>query len=216
MMELGFIAKGGGEEEEDDVPKGLLIRKLGVANWGAWDGGMCGGEGPNWLFPLTATESTRFERCDKCAARMTFILQIYAPIDEIEGAFHRDLCVFFCNSCRLAKCARLQLPRENDFYAKDSVDETEEVSSDVVGRLAVYVESETGVKYDDEEEEDDDDDEDDEGGKSLPAVPSQSPPDSHKCNVCGAPTTTRCSACKSVYYCEYSNVPAPRTTTEGN
>lgn len=196
-MELGFTVDRARIKRDSDAPKGLLVRKLGISNWNAWDGGICGGAGPIWLYPPSVDELTRIETCDKCKAKMTFILQIYAPIDEIDGAFHRDLCVYFCNACRLARCVRAQLPRVNDFYAADSTEEEnyEFIDESDEKRMAVYVESEYGVKYEDDEE-DDEEEEEEEGDETSKVKTSQG------CKVCGAPTTTRCSACKSVYYCE--------------
>ncbi|OTF71754.1 programmed cell death protein 2-like protein, partial [Euroglyphus maynei] len=64
--------------------------------------------------------------CPKCQKTMRFILQLYAPIESNEQAFHRHLFVFGCG--RQEQCAnqfivfRCQLPRTNEFYSYDPPD----------------------------------------------------------------------------------------------
>lgn len=55
---------------------------------------------------------------------MTFLLQIYCPLDdECEFHFHRTLFVFICqnSSCSDVKVFRSQLARENLYYEYDPV-----------------------------------------------------------------------------------------------
>nr|XP_046911423.1 programmed cell death protein 2-like [Dermatophagoides farinae]XP_046911424.1 programmed cell death protein 2-like [Dermatophagoides farinae] len=64
--------------------------------------------------------------CRKCQKTMRFILQLYAPIESNEQAFHRQLFVFGCG--RQEQCSnqflvfRCQLPRTNQFYSHDPPD----------------------------------------------------------------------------------------------
>lgn len=55
------------------------------------------------------------------------ITQIYCPIDEVSGAFHRAIYLFCCKNrqCLNAgsvKCYRVQLPRANKFYCFEPAD----------------------------------------------------------------------------------------------
>ncbi|CAK4073940.1 unnamed protein product [Aphanomyces euteiches] len=101
-VELGFL---GDKQEHLGGP------------FGDWDGGKVGGK-PVWLNPNLHAEI----KCSKCAKNMSFLLQIYCPLDEPEHAFHRSLYVFVCrtNDCPQlghARAFRCQLPQENPFYA---------------------------------------------------------------------------------------------------
>jgi pre-rRNA-processing protein TSR4 len=88
-------------------------------NWRDWDGGKVGGK-PVWLDPLHIPPPERL-RCQYCDMPMTFLLQLYCPLDEFEGAFHRALYVFICRKKKCVdsgsmKCFRCQLPKANEFY----------------------------------------------------------------------------------------------------
>uniref|UniRef100_A0A2M4BST4 Putative pcdc2/rp-8 programmed cell death protein 2 n=1 Tax=Anopheles marajoara TaxID=58244 RepID=A0A2M4BST4_9DIPT len=72
--------------------------------------------------------------CTRCDKPLAFLCQVYAPIEENAGCFHRVLYVFVCISAscesdgngRTIKVLRSQLPRRNAFYAYDPPDETVE------------------------------------------------------------------------------------------
>ena len=88
-------------------------------NWREWDGGKIGGQ-PVWLDPVHLP-SPHDLACVHCGSPMTFVLQIYCPLDEITHAFHRSMYVFVCRkkSCvenGSVKCLRCQLPKLNQFY----------------------------------------------------------------------------------------------------
>jgi hypothetical protein len=110
-------------------------------NWSEWDGGKVGGS-PHWLVRppenISAEESITLEYptneatflCPKCDDKMSFILQIYAPLDDEDEdgsvrGFHRSLFVFCCTSklCpfdnQSVRVIRQQLRRKNPFYAHD-------------------------------------------------------------------------------------------------
>lgn len=73
---------------------------------------------PAWLRP----DSIPSIECESCARSMTFLLQIYAPVAEFEGAFHRSLLVFTCLHCRcFIRAFRTQLPLINEFYGTESL-----------------------------------------------------------------------------------------------
>ncbi|RHY30012.1 hypothetical protein DYB32_004687 [Aphanomyces invadans] len=67
--------------------------------YGDWDGGKVGGS-PVWLHPNTHVDV----KCNGCDKSMSFLLQIYCPLDHPDQAFHRSLYLF---CCRTSDCARL-------------------------------------------------------------------------------------------------------------
>ena len=88
-------------------------------NWREWDGGKIGGR-PVWLDPVHLPSPTDLA-CTLCECPMTFVLQIYCPLDDIKDAFHRSLYVFVCRKKACVengsvKCIRCQLPKLNEFY----------------------------------------------------------------------------------------------------
>lgn len=92
---------------------------------------------PAWLDPInipTGLDSC----CGICGNPLQFLIQVYAPIEEKDDAFHRTLSVFMCPSMaclqqdqieqrklpmekpsRSLKVFRCQLARENPFYPVD-------------------------------------------------------------------------------------------------
>ncbi|KAM9978795.1 hypothetical protein ACTFIY_012555 [Dictyostelium cf. discoideum] len=60
--------------------------------------------------------------CEKCSKQVSFLMQIYAPIDEKEESFHRMIHIFCCKDprCRYYIAIRTQLPQINDFYPIDA------------------------------------------------------------------------------------------------
>ncbi|SCM19439.1 conserved Plasmodium protein, unknown function [Plasmodium chabaudi adami] len=71
---------------------------------------------PYWLDRINLPEEDNF-KCIICNELLSFLLQIYAPIDNIGHCFHRCLYLFVCFKCGdQVKCFRTQLPRNNPFY----------------------------------------------------------------------------------------------------
>ncbi|EUD65197.1 hypothetical protein C922_04326 [Plasmodium inui San Antonio 1] len=71
---------------------------------------------PFWLDRINLLSQKEFH-CFLCSKLMSFLLQVYAPIDKFQHCFHRCLYVFICLSCgNQVKCFRTQLPRNNPFY----------------------------------------------------------------------------------------------------
>ncbi|KAJ0398039.1 hypothetical protein ATCC90586_005238 [Pythium insidiosum] len=110
-VELGFVAK-----VEQPLDAKLLHDS---SDWGEWDGGLVGGK-PRWLNPK-AVPSRDTLSCLACSKPLSFLLQIYCPLDDQPDAFHRSLYVFCCREAGCAKQSqarvfRCQLPRENPFY----------------------------------------------------------------------------------------------------
>jgi pre-rRNA-processing protein TSR4 len=92
-VELGFVSKM-------DAP---LDAKLlhDNSDWSTWDGGLVGGK-PRWLSAAGVPASERLA-CSECATPLSFLLQIYCPLDDQPDAFHRSLYVF---CCRKPGCSR--------------------------------------------------------------------------------------------------------------
>ena len=84
---------------------------------------------PAWLIPEKFPTECDLS-CDACGKGLTFILQIYAPVDEEPSAFHRTISIFFCPSCGdQFKAFRAQLPFDNLFYPKQAADPKRDFST---------------------------------------------------------------------------------------
>ncbi|CAD2088079.1 conserved Plasmodium protein, unknown function [Plasmodium vinckei lentum] len=101
---LGYIKKGKRPNELNNT-KGIekkFVSKIGGR--------------PYWLDRINLPEEDNF-KCIICNELLSFLLQIYAPIDNIGHCFHRCLYLFVCFKCGdQVKCFRTQLPRNNPFY----------------------------------------------------------------------------------------------------
>ncbi|OQR92846.1 programmed cell death protein 2 [Achlya hypogyna] len=122
------------DDDDDDYLEGDAEIELGFVSdfvvgeshlggaFANWDGGKVGGL-PVWLDP-----NTQLEVPCVCEKNMSFLLQIYCPLDAPAAAFHRSLYVFCCRTkgCPKlghARAFRIQLPRENPFYSDKEEDE---------------------------------------------------------------------------------------------
>mmetsp|Transcript_20114 Transcript_20114/g.26101 ORF Transcript_20114/g.26101 Transcript_20114/m.26101 type:complete len:412 (+) Transcript_20114:79-1314(+) len=124
-IELGYAVS----LEEAELTAETILTHSNPA-WLDWDGGIVGGK-PSWLSPLTCTNAKKTQKdsidsllkCRACGSSLSFLLQVYAPKDGIEQAFHRSLYVFVCRnkpSCvrsgKGVQVLRAQLCRQNKFY----------------------------------------------------------------------------------------------------
>ncbi|CAN8024848.1 hypothetical protein HPB47_000012 [Ixodes persulcatus] len=90
---------------------------------------------PAWLHLKNIPDGERLS-CQNCGEPCAFLLQVYAPIDDVDSAFHRTLFVFVCvapgclnkNKTGSFIILRSQLPRINSFYEQEPPIETEEGS----------------------------------------------------------------------------------------
>jgi len=75
---------------------------------------------PKWL----ALEGFPQPTCTKCSNPLKFVLQVYAPLEEIKEAYYRTLYLFVCNQeeCRnkdhSVRIFRNQLAFENKYYTE--------------------------------------------------------------------------------------------------
>lgn len=85
---------------------------------------------PAWLSLENIPDYDRL-KCATCNKTVTFLCQIYAPIEEDPANFHRTVYVFACRTptCNLKnksenfKVLRDSLPRRNKFYSYDPPEE---------------------------------------------------------------------------------------------
>ena len=183
-----------------------------------------GGEAP-WLFPPRPLPPHEL-KCPACGGDVAFLAAVYAPADDVnEGAFHRDVVVCVCvsrtcheaNTPRRALCVRMQLPRTNKWYAEDGSAPVRRPTFEApatgtllapplchaVGVVVGGGEDEASKTDGDVDEENDEEDEEVET-KHAPAASAllEKPiTTSGSCEVCRAPSTTRCSQCHRAFYC---------------
>ncbi|CAD5122451.1 unnamed protein product [Dimorphilus gyrociliatus] len=89
---------------------------------------------PSWL-ALKGIPECKDILCEYCEEPCSFLLQLYAPIEDRDDCFHRTLFVFVCrnNECSRPNTngnfvvLRCQLPQKNEFYSESPlVNEDEE------------------------------------------------------------------------------------------
>jgi pre-rRNA-processing protein TSR4 len=111
-VHLGFVESIQDEEQ---------LARVGhrSANFDLWDGGQVGGC-PSFLNPQHLPMEEIRCQSDDCTTPMSFLCQLYAPVDEmVERAFHRSLYVFGCRHCQAIRVLRCQLPQDNPYYPSD-------------------------------------------------------------------------------------------------
>ncbi|GAW79302.1 hypothetical protein, conserved [Plasmodium gonderi] len=113
---LGYIKEKGEKNELHNKEK---INKKFISK--------VGGK-PFWLDRVNVHPEKDFH-CVICNNLMSFLLQIYAPIENVGNCFHRCIYLFICLPCgNQIKCFRTQLPRNNPFY-NYNLEGAEETSS---------------------------------------------------------------------------------------
>ena len=93
-VQLGFLEP----YEIDDFPGGFKVDNNLFYNKHTeeWDGGKVGGW-PIWLNPNLPDSKTQLA-CKFCEAQLSFLLQVYCPLDDVEDAYHRALYLFCCRN----------------------------------------------------------------------------------------------------------------------
>lgn len=88
---------------------------------------------PTWLVPLENKISPSFFKCS-CGKNLTFLLQIYSPLEDNINCFHRILYVFFCSKCwktkDIVKVLRLQLKENSSFYKGEKIINKDAIEND--------------------------------------------------------------------------------------
>ena len=79
---------------------------------------------PVWLLPLSNNIDESFFICS-CGDYLSFLLQIYSPLEDRNNSFHRMLYVFFCQKCwkkkDLVKVLRINLPEKSSIYDGEDI-----------------------------------------------------------------------------------------------
>jgi pre-rRNA-processing protein TSR4 len=75
---------------------------------------------PVWLLPPDIDL-----KCLSCSNFMTFLIQIYCPLENMKHCFHRSLYIFFCKNCwrnnNTIKVFRTQASSSSYFYKEDQL-----------------------------------------------------------------------------------------------
>lgn len=136
---------------------------------------------PAWLDPVHILENSQIQ-CPQCNLPMTFLLQIYAPLDPrdqdpgaSDATYHRTLFLFCCKkgSCHSSSklcylLFRCQIPCVNDYY-QDMSQEVEETEEQVWKEDTLKKFEQKFGHY--------------------------------TCEICGMKAGSRCGSCKIVRYC---------------
>lgn len=135
--ELGFVIEY--KRDAKKVDCNLFYNR----NWQDWDGGKVGGR-PIWLNPVDLPDLAKQQTCGVCDSPLSFILQIYSPVDDVEEAFHRALYLFCCRNkdCvdkSSVRCLRAQLPKKNPFYSLDPQSEEDAEGKGKGSKVALCV-----------------------------------------------------------------------------
>ena len=79
---------------------------------------------PIWLLPLKNNISLDFFKCS-CGKILSFLLQLYCPLEKKKNCFHRMIYVFYCNKCwkykNFVKVLRLNLPENSSFFKGENI-----------------------------------------------------------------------------------------------
>ena len=79
---------------------------------------------PVWLLPLSNNLDESFFICS-CGEYLSFLLQLYSPLEEKNNSFHRMIYVFFCQKCwkkfDLVKVLRINLPEKSSYYDGEEI-----------------------------------------------------------------------------------------------
>ena len=79
---------------------------------------------PVWLLPLSNNIDESFFICS-CGENLSFLLQLYSPLEDKNNCYHRMLYVFFCQKCwkkkDLVKVIRMNLPEKSTYYDGEEI-----------------------------------------------------------------------------------------------
>eukprot|EP01101_Sappina_pedata_P007148 TRINITY_DN3729_c0_g1_i1.p1 TRINITY_DN3729_c0_g1~~TRINITY_DN3729_c0_g1_i1.p1 ORF type:complete len:409 (+),score=161.12 TRINITY_DN3729_c0_g1_i1:149-1375(+) len=121
------------------VQLGFLSKMEAVSSYPFLFPSKVGGK-PIWLNPQTLPTPS-WLICTSCKKPLPLLLQVYAPLEEFDHAYHRTLFVFCCKSGSCLKkgtgikVLRSQLPKENAFYPAEDIDEEDDEARETALRL---------------------------------------------------------------------------------
>ena len=86
---------------------------------------------PAWL-ALKPVPKADDLKCGKCGKVCVFLMQVYAPVEDLAMCFHRTVFIFICRDPTCSShndnsnfvVLRCQLPRGNDFYSLEPPDDS--------------------------------------------------------------------------------------------
>lgn len=88
---------------------------------------------PVWLMPLSKNIPESFFTCS-CGEDLSFLLQLYSPLEDKPNSFHRMLYIFFCQKCwrkkDLVKVLRINLPEESSYYNGEEILDINKITND--------------------------------------------------------------------------------------
>ena len=88
---------------------------------------------PVWLLPLPDNIDESFFTCS-CGENLSFLLQIYSPLEDKDNCYHRMIYVFFCQKCwknkDLVKVLRINLPEKSTFYDGEEILNIKKITDD--------------------------------------------------------------------------------------
>ena len=88
---------------------------------------------PVWLLPLSNNIDESFFICS-CGDYLSFLLQLYSPLEEKNNCFHRMIYVFFCKKCwkkkDLVKVLRINLPEKSSYYDGEEILDLNKIIND--------------------------------------------------------------------------------------
>ena len=74
---------------------------------------------PVWLLPLSNNIDESFFICS-CGDYLSFLLQLYSPLEDKSNSFHRMIYIFFCPKCwkkrDIVKVLRINLPEKSTYF----------------------------------------------------------------------------------------------------
>jgi len=93
---------------------------------------------PSWLNPKDLPDVNKI-LCKNCSNICVFLLQLSAPIEEDESAFHRMIFVFICTNTACYKddvspfvILRCSLPKNNEFYSSEAPDYASDEAAKII------------------------------------------------------------------------------------
>ena len=88
---------------------------------------------PVWLLPLSNNIDESFFTCS-CGENLSFLLQLYCPLEDKNNCFHRMIYVFFCQKCwkkqDLVKVLRMNLTEESTYYDGEEILNYKKIAED--------------------------------------------------------------------------------------
>ena len=88
---------------------------------------------PVWLLPLSNNIDESFFICS-CGDYLSFLLQLYSPLEDKSNSFHRMIYIFFCPKCwkkrDLVKVLRINLPEKSSYYDGEEILDIKKIIKD--------------------------------------------------------------------------------------